>query len=164
MGKIIPVLLALVGLVAGGAAGYVLKPAPEPELASPCGDAAVENADHTPAATTADVEVDSEFVKINNQFVIPIMKDEKVTALVVMSLSLDVAAGNRETVYLREPKLRDEFLQVMFNHANSGGFDGVFTQTSRLTSLRRALREVATGILGEIVHDVLVTNLVRQDQ
>ncbi len=166
MGKILPILLALIGLAAGGGAGYFLKPAPEPEveLSNPCGDADADTASHEVPKTPAEADVESEFVKINNQFVIPIVKEEKVTALVVLSLSLDVTTGSRETVYLREPKLRDEFLQVMFNHANTGGFDGVFTQTSRLTTLRRALREVATSILGDVVHDVLVTNIVRQDQ
>lgn len=164
MGKIFPILLALIGLAAGGGAGYFLKPSPAPEMSNPCGDVSGTDDGHTETDVTAHVDVDSEFVKINNQFVIPIVSDEKVSALVVLSLSLEVSTGNREAVYQREPKLRDEFLQVMFNHANTGGFDGVFTQTSRLTHLRRALREVATSILGEVVHDVLVTNIVRQDQ
>ncbi|MCK0140081.1 flagellar basal body-associated FliL family protein [Aliiroseovarius sp. F47248L] len=164
MGKIFPIVLALIGLAAGGGAGYFLKPPPAPEIVNPCGDVGGEDDSQSDPDVIAHADVDSEFVKINNQFVIPIVNDEKVTALVVLSLSLEVSTGNREAVYQREPKLRDEFLQVMFNHANTGGFDGVFTQTSRLTNLRRALREVATSILGAVVHDVLVTNIVRQDQ
>ena len=164
MGKIFPILLALMGLAAGGGAGYFLKPPPASEIPETCADADGEDDSQTASPNPVKADVDAEFVKINNQFVIPIVKEEKVTALVVLSLSLEVTTGNREAVYQREPKLRDEFLQVMFNHANTGGFDGVFTQTSRLTNLRRALREVATSLLGEVVHDVLVTNIVRQDQ
>lgn len=164
MGKIFPILLALMGLAAGGGAGYFLKPPPAAEIPETCADADGEDDSQTASPNSVKADVDAEFVKINNQFVIPIVKEEKVTALVVLSLSLEVTTGNREAVYQREPKLRDEFLQVMFNHANTGGFDGVFTQTSRLTNLRRALREVATSLLGEVVHDVLVTNIVRQDQ
>ncbi|WP_348984503.1 flagellar basal body-associated FliL family protein [Aliiroseovarius sp. S1339] len=132
-------------------------------MVDPSGDANGEPNHINAPPAEPEVNPDSEFVKINNQFVIPVVRDEKVVALVVLSLSLEVTTGSREAVYLREPKLRDEFLQVMFNHANSGGFDGVFTQTSKLTNLRRALREVATSILGTVVHDVLVTNIMRQD-
>ena len=164
MGKVFPVLLALVGLAAGASIGFFIKPTPEIALANPCGEGGGDSLQIEPSPAAPEVDPNSEFVKINNQFVIPIVRDERVTALVVLSLNLEVISGNREAVYLREPKLRDEFLQVMYNHANSGGFDGVFTQTSRLTNLRRALREVATSILGDVVHDVLVTNIVRQDQ
>jgi len=40
---------------------------------------------------------------------------------------------------------------------------GVFTQSSRMDPLRKALLEVAQSILGPSVKDVLVTNIVRQD-
>ncbi|MCI2394756.1 flagellar basal body-associated protein FliL [Aliiroseovarius sediminis] len=164
MVKLMPILLALLGLAAGGGVGYYLRPAPVPVAEDPCGNATTDTAPATPGQSDEKANPDSEFVKINNQFVIPVVHDEAVVSLVLLSLSLEVTAGSREAVYQLEPKLRDEFLQVMFNHANTGGFDGVFTQTSRLTNLRRAMREVATSILGNVVHDVLVTNIVRQDQ
>jgi len=140
-----------------------LRPPPEVVEIDPCGDADYKAASLAELEKPTDSEVSSEFVKINNQFVIPVVKDTKVTSLVVMSLNVEVEQGNREVVYEQEPKLRDEFLQVMFNHANHGGFEGVFTQANRLETLRIALREVAIGVLGEVVHDVLVTNIVRQD-
>ena len=138
MKKVLPLLLALLGLGAGAGAGIALRPEPEIVEINPCGDVDEEMVKVKAKTDVDEDHSESEFVKINNQFVIPVVKNDKVTSLVVMSLSLEVAPDNREAVYLREPKLRDEFLQVMFNHANNGGFDGVFTQTSRLTNLRRA--------------------------
>ncbi|SPF78816.1 hypothetical protein ALP8811_02748 [Aliiroseovarius pelagivivens] len=162
MGKLIPIILALIGLGVGAGAGMMLQPDPEPVVMNPCGDAGtiaqVDTKD-----TAEDDPTDTEFVKINNQFVIPVVADGNISSLVVMSLNIEVDLGGRETVYQREPKLRDEFLQVMFSHANTGGFDGVFTQSSRLDPLRAALLEVAQSILGPTVKDVLVTNIVRQD-
>ena len=170
MGKILPVLLALVGLGAGVGAGIALRPAPEPaENTSSEAEAAMENP--APAEGEAPVSegqdpaenANSEFVKMNNQFVIPIVAKEKVSALVVMSLSLELETGGTEIFFQREPKLRDAFLQVLFDHANSGGFDGVFTQGQKLENLRRALLEMARKIMGPSVKDVLVTDLLRQD-
>lgn len=163
MKKLFPIVLALIGLAGGAGAGYFLKPEPVEEVViNPCGDSDEMHVTK-PSDTKEEVDKSTEFVKINNQFVVPVVQSEKVVALVIMSLSLEVTSGYRETVYQREPKLRDEFLQVMFNHANSGGFDGVFTQTSKLANLRRALKEVSISLLGDGVHDVLVTNIVRQD-
>ena len=87
----------------------------------------------------------------------------QVAALVVVSLSLEVTAGSTETVFAREPKLRDVFLQVLFDHANAGGFRGSFTDGSNLIVLRQALKEVAMQVLGDMVSDVLIVDIARQD-
>jgi hypothetical protein len=82
---------------------------------------------------------------------------------VILSLSLEIAQGNRERVYEMEPKLRDGFLSVLFNHANAGGFRGAFTQSGNLEALRRALLESAHKALGPEVSDILIADIVRQD-
>lgn len=166
MAKLLPLILALLGLAAGVGAGFLLRPDPAPpvaDTANPCGDATAPVA--APPADSSDTEAASgtDFVKINNQFVIPVVHDTDIAALVVMSLSLEVVSGQTEAIYQREPKLRDVFLQVLFDHANAGGFDGVFTQLGRMDSLRAALTEVAQGAVGPQVVDVLITDLARQD-
>jgi hypothetical protein len=92
-----------------------------------------------------------------------VVEDGRVAAMVVLSLSLEVEAGNTEAVYQREPKLRDVFLQVLFDHANMGGFSGSFTDGSNLVVLRTSLKEAAALILGTVVQDVLITDIARQD-
>ena len=104
-----------------------------------------------------------EFIKLNNQFVIPIVQGERVETLVIMSLSIELEAGNSELIYRREPKLRDSFLQVLFDHANMGGFRGEFTNTANLEVLRSGLLEVAQGVVGKVVTGVLITDIARQD-
>ena len=153
MRKLVPILLALVGLAAGLGAGLFLRPPP----ADP---AEAEKAAEHAAAEEA---VPPDYVKLNNQFVVPILEGGHVASMVVLSLSLEVAAGNTEGVYSREPKIRDVFLQVLFDHANTGGFRGSFTDGSNLVLLRRALKEKAIGVLGDIVTDVLITEIARQD-
>lgn len=119
--KVLPILLALIGLGAGVAAGLVLRPAPDQ---SPAADgSSSEDSQHSEGdahKASEPQEGAPEYVKMNNQFVVPVVKDGRVASMIVLSLSLEVAAGNTEAVYQREPKLRDAFLRVLFDHANVG--------------------------------------------
>lgn len=162
---LIPILLLIVGTGAGVGAGLFLAPAPEesstvtpPEGQTP--EKAIAGST-TPAPVATSPE--REYVKLNNQFVIPVVEDEQVVALVVMSLNLEVTVGSRTAIFAAEPKLRDRFLQVMFDHANNGGFSGNFTVGTKMRALRNELLRAAQGVSGTQVTDVLVIDLVRQD-
>ncbi|HCQ65903.1 MAG TPA: flagellar basal body-associated protein FliL [Rhodobacteraceae bacterium] len=174
LGKLIPLLIALVGLGGGLGAGLALRPAPEPAAAMdgtcPCDcDALAQtgagstHADSGDDHAGEDGEATTDFVKMNNQFVVPVVKESDIAALVVLSISFEVPVGGSETIYKREPKLRDRFLQVLFDHANTGGFDGAFTAGPNMEALRTALLETARHELGNNVHDILITDIARQD-
>jgi len=147
---IIIAVLALAGLGGGAVAGYVLRPLP---------DAAPDGAEAPPESE----ELPPEFVKLDNQFVVPVLEDGQVASMVILSLGLEVEQGATQTIYAHEPKLRDVFLQVLFSHANSGGFRGSFTDAANLIPLRIALNEAARGVLGNQVRDVLINDIARQD-
>ncbi|MCW1955605.1 MAG: flagellar basal body-associated FliL family protein [Roseobacter sp.] len=164
MAKILPLLLVFLGVAAGIGTGYFLRPEPvlEAEVTSPCGEVQAEgesldHSDEDPEASTL------EYVKLNNQFVVPVLDEARVAALVVVSLTVEVSQGRKEEVYFREPKLRDAFLQVFFDHANSGGFRGAFTNSNNMTVLRKALLETAQDATGDLVSDVLIMEIARQD-
>ncbi|OYX41639.1 MAG: flagellar basal body-associated protein FliL [Rhodobacterales bacterium 32-67-9] len=169
MRKLLPLLLALIGLGAGGGAGFLLRPPPaETVEIDRCGDATAEAvaADgHGSAAAETDPDAPPahDYVKLNNQFVVPVVEDGEVAALVILSISLEVNTGSTEQVYAREPKLRDAFLQVLFDHANAGGFRGAFTQSNNMYVLRNGLLETARKVMGAAVSDVLIVDIVRQD-
>lgn len=168
MGKLLPVMIAVLGLLGGGAAGFFLRPAPSADPAAGVGteqgDAAHAGGADGGGDNDGGNNASRDFVKLNNQFVIPVVRNGRVGSLVVMSLSVEIAGtGGTELVFKNEPKLRDVFLQVMFDHANAGGFDGAFTESGTMTMLRRALLEVAQKALGANVRDILITDIVRQD-
>lgn len=182
MKKLLPLLLALIGLGGGMGAGLMLRPAahppegeaavegaaaPEGEAATAEGEAPAEGEDAAAAEGEGEGEADPatapEYVKMSNQFVIPVVSEGEVASMVLLSLSLEVKAGGTEQTYSIEPKLRDAFLQVLFDHANSGGFAGSFTDGANLVVLRRALLEVARKTTGDLVLDVLISDITRQD-
>ena len=160
MKKLFPILLALVGLGIGLGAGLFLRPAAEA--------AAHDTEGESPETAKTEAEIDPEllpeYVKLNNQFVVPVLQNGRVTSMVIMALSLEVKKGASEQIYSREPKVRDALLQVMFDHANAGGFEGAFTDGANLVFLRTALLEAAKSTLGDDVLDVLISDIARQDQ
>ncbi len=172
LGKLLPIILGVIGVGGGIGAGLALKPSPE-ETAKDMPHDEVMHEDESHAAkemdeehanpTTDDKTSEMEYVKLNNQFLVPVVTDQSVQSLVVMSLSVEVSAGDSEAVYSREPKLRDAFLQVLFDHANIGGFHGEFTNAKNLNVLRNALTEMAQTIVGDTVIGVLITDIARQD-
>ena len=178
MKLLLPLILLVVGTAAGAGAGFFLKPAPEPE----------EMHDETAKAEiacapgegemTADLPVkpievfedgqggtttEPEYVALEKQFVVPVITNEKLVGMMVVSLAVSVPPGQGDSVSSAEPRLRDKFLQVMFNHANVGGFSGNFTSTSNMRILRQDLLRVAPETVGNTALDVLVLDIARQE-
>lgn len=158
---IIPVLGLLVGLGGGIGAGVFLKPEEELEETEQDTEESYEAIEETEEFTEEDGE--TEFAKLANQFIVPVIDDGSISALVVLSVTLEVEIGASENVYSREPRLRDSFLTVLFEHANIGGFDIGFTEADTLSLLRRNLRDAARKALGSTVRDVLIVDIVRQE-
>ena len=169
MKKLLPVILAVIGLGAGLGAGLFLSPTPEPvAMVDDCDggkDCSEKVKDMPPPASEAsgyDPEEEWDYVKLPKQFVVPVIKKDQVRSLVVLSLSLEVELGQSDSVLSKTPKLRDGFLQVLFNHANSGGFDGAFTTGRSMSDLRGELLGVAERLLGPTVAAVLIEEIVKQ--
>ncbi len=174
--KLFPLLLALLGLGAGVGAGLYLRPdkdaAVEVNPCGPAGDVEGQDAESSDEASadhgnkghgSEDGEASAEYVKLNNQFIVPVVEQAEVQALVILSISLEVRPGTTEAVYTQEPKLRDAFLQVLFDHANAGGFNGAFTSSTNMDVLRQSLLETAQAVIGKSVRNVLIVDIVRQD-
>ncbi|PCJ73780.1 MAG: flagellar basal body-associated protein FliL [Rhodobacteraceae bacterium] len=168
MSKILPIVIVLIGLGVGAGAGIFLRPAAMPP-ADGCQDDGYDSCDKQVADDTDPTEATEPdpdnvyYVKLSRQFVVPVVKDGRVSSMVVMSLSIETTPTVGDVVFAREPKLRDALLGVMFLHANSGGFDGQFTSGEAMKDLRGSLLEAAREVIGGDVYSVLVTDILRQD-
>ncbi|MBN8292978.1 flagellar basal body-associated protein FliL [Rhodobacter sp. NTK016B] len=176
--KLLPVLLLVLGLGLGAGVGIFLKPAPSAEAAHAVADTGhgapeaegghgAEGSDgHGDAASGGHYSPETgptDTVRLPNQFVVPVLHDGRVEAMVVIGLALELNAGHGFDLATDEPRLRAALLQLLFDHANIGGFDGLFTSGEVLLSLRRALVSAARGEIGPDVQDVLITELLRQE-
>lgn len=182
MRLILPLVLALLGVVGGGALGMMLKPEPtEAEAADKGGDgdkqvgdkgdagAAIETADakksgplglHRPPQRAAD----SLYVPIAQKLIVPTRGRMGRKAFVALDATLEVAPEKKEWVSTHEPKTIDAFLRVMIAFAATGAFEDHQQTAMALEDLNDALLTAAQAVLGEdAVRAVLIANLVTQE-
>ena len=165
-------ILPLSAILIGGAAGVALAfvdrgedsdelPVVTNEAAAPCGEptTASEEVHAQPIAT----EDPTEYAVIGKQFLVPIIDGERLAAMMLVSLSVEVPEGQTEAIYEKEPRIRDALLQDLFTHANIGGFTGNYTEGDKMLILRRDLLASVRDVVGEVALDVLVLDIVRQD-
>ena len=154
---IIPIACAAIGVVSGAVAGKFVPVSELPDEAEQEEELAL------PAESKQATEQATEYAKLNNQFVVPVVSDGRMAAMVVLSLSIEVPQGNKDQIFAIEPRLRDAFLSAMIDHANWGGFDAEFTSTDNMERLRTILNQAATRVGGSLAKDVLILDIVRQD-
>ena len=184
MRLLLPLVIALVGLGGGIGAAMFLRPGPDADMQEdaalgPCGDVGMaemagteheegldgdSQAGDAAAVPVRDIQTDpSAYVELGDQFVVPVVEDGNVAALVVLTLSVEIAPGFDAEINAHQPKLRDLFLRELLDHANLGGFRGSFTSNGTLDRLRRALRETGQQAMGSDLRDVLILDINRQE-
>ncbi len=111
----------------------------------------------------ADSSGDTGFMKFSRQFVVPVIASSGVRSLVVMDINIEVPPGMEESIYTREPKLRDSMLAAMLNLSNRGAFNQNLLDGRNLDSIRSELLGAARAVIGEDAQNVLILNITRQD-
>jgi len=158
---VLPLILMLLGLAGGVGAGLALRPAPE------VAEARADPVTPAPTATPDPPEPlrpeGTQTVRLPSQFLVPLIGEGRVRAMVVLGIALDILPGETFDLAQNEARVRALFLQLLFDYANLGGFDGVFTAGEQLLTLRRPLLEAARAEFGAKVHDVLIVDLLRQE-
>lgn len=154
---ILPIVFVLVGGGAGAGAGLML--APKAETAHEATTDVHEEAD--PHAVPSDHGV--EYAKLNNQFIVPVVRDGTTRAVVALNLSAEVVSGGQGDVFAVEPKLRDALFAALLEHARLGGFDEDYTDGDNMQLLRDSLRRTAVSVLPDTITDVMILDVTRME-
>lgn len=182
MKKILILLIPVLALVGGVAAGEMLRPgakdadqaeaaadghgdaaaenhagAPDdPATAPPAGDHAAADGDHA-AGSGAEG-----WFTFPTQFFVPLMRNGDMGAVMILTLTLETTEADLEAMKQQEHRLRDALLRELLIHANTGGFDGNFTAEARLAPLRERLHKAAQASTPLPVKAILIEDLARQ--
>lgn len=99
-----------------------------------------------------------------DQFFVPILRNGTTSAVMVLSLTLEMPSAARASVEAQEHRLRDALLNALMIQSNTGGFDGNFTSASSLDSLKSALLAAARKAGGSEITSVLIEDIAKQEQ
>lgn len=103
------------------------------------------------------------YMKFKRQFVIPVMKDNKIESLVIMNFNIEMNDAAPENSFNQEPKLRDAFMRSLLNLSNEGVFDDDLTSPETFDYIRETLVGAARGILSQGVENVLILDVAKRD-
>ncbi|MFP7569303.1 flagellar basal body-associated FliL family protein [Marivita sp. S2033] len=160
--KILPLISLILGLAAGGATAIVLAPTAQ-DTAVEGGEAAHERNDVQAGDDHGSTASDTEIVKLPNQFVVPVILDNRVRAMVILTVALEVEPDQADQVRTLEPKLRDIFLAELFDLAALDGFRDELISRKTLELVKASLTQRAKDVLNHRNVRVLVTDMARQD-
>ncbi|MEM7728176.1 MAG: flagellar basal body-associated FliL family protein [Pseudomonadota bacterium] len=106
----------------------------------------------------------TEYIKFKRQFVVPVLKNEAVDALILLNLGIEVSASRRDEMFRKEPRFRDAFIRELLQLSDRGYFDQELTSPDTYEVLRETLARAAKEISEDGVTDVLILDLSRQDR
>lgn len=192
MKKILVLLIPVLALVGGVAAGEMLRPGAKDadHAEAPAGDhgdaaadshAAAEKEGTTdkPAEDHGDSHAATEdhaaqadghgdapaaegWFTFPTQFFVPLMRNGDMGAVMILTLTIETSGAELEAMKKQEHRLRDALLRELLIHANTGGFDGNFTAEARLAPLRERLHKAAQAGTDLTVKAILIEDIARQ--
>jgi flagellar protein FliL len=106
------------------------------------------------------------YEKIEKSLTVPVLKDSKVITVVVAEVTLEITNEEiKDAIRVKQPRLRDAFLQVFYQQVASGNFEETMLTEKVQAELRRDLLKAARGVLGVTsdISAVIITDIQRQD-
>lgn len=180
MKKILMMVLPLLAFLGGAVGGDMLhgnaskageepkEGAETPKSAGETAEAKSEDAGEKPAESAdpeaADKSNSADWFHFPDQFFVPILRNGTTSAVMVLSLTLEMPSAARTSVEAQEHRLRDALLNALMIQSNTGGFDGNFTSASSLESLKAALLAAARKAGGSEITGVLIEDIAKQEQ
>ncbi|WP_313352267.1 hypothetical protein [Paracoccus sp. (in: a-proteobacteria)] len=176
MKKITPLLIILLAFLAGTVGGEILGRNKTLEQADQVIDSIAQEGQETSDIPTtpadingdvgkgSDIEANLDWFTFPNQFFVPVLRNGTPSAVMILSLSVEMPASARADIEAKEHRLRDALLNALLIEANTGAFDGNFTAESSLQRLRTTLLAAGQKAAGPDIRRILIEGINRQVQ
>lgn len=112
---------------------------------------------------TNEKDKDYSYTKFDKPLIIPIFKDNKAVAMLIAEIWFELEGNDTSHIFVKTPRLRDEFLQVFYLYASEGKLGEDILTPQIQAELRRDLTRVGRRLVGNALHAVLINDLQRQD-
>jgi len=169
MKKLLPVILAVLGLAGGLVGGSLMKPVAMAEdahaVAGGDGHGKPAKSDHGDGHDDhagSGEKSDTIYVGLKKPFFAPVLRGNNKHTLVRLDIHLEVPADLEGEIEKHEPKLRDGFLRAVMNFAHEGGFSRVHGSDG-FEILSDDLLLSARSVVGDKVKKVLIGEILTRE-
>lgn len=159
LNKVLPIIIVLIAVGGAGYAAMMMKggPQPAPKAAADHGTDEVHGVKPEDLAGVG-------YFDFQRNFLVPVIGDSEVQAIVLMTLSIEMDESAIEEVRGREPRIRDQFMKTLLALSHEGVFDNDITDPATYETIRVRLSRVGQTVVHESVRSVLIVDFGRQDQ
>ncbi|MEH6742007.1 flagellar basal body-associated FliL family protein [Hyphomonas sp.] len=180
MKQIVPSIVALLAISAGGGTAYFLKlsGSSSPKPASAAHDAGGDEGEghanpktekkekkgHGSSDKHGDADaVDVTYYKFSREFVVPMIEDDRVQSLVILNLNLEVDTAISQELFSKEPVLRDNIMTTLVKLSSGGRTLNSITDVDNYETLRAMILTNLQNEIPEGIRNVLILDMARQD-
>ncbi|WP_156945544.1 flagellar basal body-associated FliL family protein [Hyphomonas johnsonii] len=181
MKNIISAVVVVLCIVAGGIGGHFLKsggggasgPAAHAEDAADDGHGKSEESGHAkPEKAKSGHGDDSsdeislsgvDYFKFSREFVVPIMRDNKVVSLVILNINLEVDSSLSRKLFSMEPKIRDNIMTTLVELSNDGRTLESVANLENYESIRSTVLMNLQKVAPAGIRNVLIVDMAKQD-
>ena len=103
------------------------------------------------------------FYKFSREFVVPIMAERRVKALVILHISLEVDEKTSDQLFSLDPKLRDNIMTTLIGLSNDGRTLDELTNPESYETIRSMILMNLRSGVSEGIQNVLIMDVGKQD-
>ncbi|MCF6328399.1 MAG: hypothetical protein L3J02_01175, partial [Henriciella sp.] len=156
MKHIIPALVAIVFIVAGGVGGHFLKsrsgapatPDGYDKKADSHGAKKPKKDNHSKKGKSAKPPSSAVvYYKFSREFVVPIMRDNRVDSLIILNINLEADSKVSQELFSMEPKLRDNIMTTLITLSNDGTTFESFADVESYETIRSMIAQNLKNVI-----------------
>ena len=180
MKHIIAPLIAIICIVAGSIGGNFLKSRPAGDAGSQShmdtsetsshgekedghGSDGSEKEGHGSDSYGSTGTGDIVYYKFSREFVVPILRNERVQSLVILNINLEANSDISQELYSMEPKIRDNIMTTLIELSNDGVTFESITDVDSYESIRAMIMKNLNNVIPSGINNVLILDVARQD-
>ncbi len=179
LNKILPIVITLVAVGGAGFAAMTLKGGPAAVPAAEHGEGGGgqggggdHGGGHGGGGGHGSVkqvhgEADTDgvgYFNFRRNFIVPVVGTDRVQALVLLNVSVEMDEVNIDSAQQREPNIRDAFMKSLLAMSHEGLFNQDITDPDVYSEIQQRLLETAKYSIDESVRSILLVDFARQDQ
>lgn len=106
---------------------------------------------------------DVSYFSFSREFVVPLMRDNRVDSLVILNLNLEVNNDYADKLFSLEPKLRDNIMTTLISLSNDGTTLDSPTNTESYETIRSVVLHNLQSVVSTGIENVLILDMAKQD-